>query len=81
SHCLIRYQSIVGKLYTIKSEDKFTQSGAALSIALVQAGMEGDYILYFKSVLKAKGKSDFKTDLLLAPDNRSYKLLLSSLGM
>ena len=55
--------------------------GAALSIALVQAGMEGDYILYFKSVLKAKGKSDFKTDLLLAPDNKSYKLLLSSLGM
>jgi len=26
SHCLIHYQSIVGKLYTIKSEDKFTQS-------------------------------------------------------
>lgn len=28
SHCLIRYQSIVGELCTIKSEDKFTQSEA-----------------------------------------------------
>ena len=26
SHCLIRYQSIVGELCTIQSEDKFTQS-------------------------------------------------------
>ncbi|MDR1772564.1 MAG: hypothetical protein LBS02_18325, partial [Hungatella sp.] len=26
SHCLIRYQSIVGEFCTIKSEDKFTQS-------------------------------------------------------
>jgi len=36
SHCLIFYQSIVGGLYTIISEGKFTQSRT--EIMLVKAG-------------------------------------------
>lgn len=53
--------------------------GAVLSLALVQAGQESDYVLYFKSGLFAGGGS-FAGDLILVPDRKSYKTLLRSLG-
>lgn len=53
--------------------------GAILSIVLVQAGMEGDYVLYFKSAL-FDTKNEFSGDLLLIPNQKSYTTLLKSLG-
>ena len=53
--------------------------GAVLSIALVQAGLEGDSVLYFKSGLFNREKN-VSGDLLLIPDQKSYRTLLQSLG-
>lgn len=53
--------------------------GAVLNIALVQAGQESDFVLYFKSGL-FNSEKDFEGDLLLIPDRKSYKMLLQSLG-
>jgi chemotaxis protein CheC len=53
--------------------------GAVLSIVLVEAGLEGDYVLYFKSGLFDSEKN-FSGDLLLIPNQESYRTLLQSLG-
>ena len=53
--------------------------GAVLSVALVQAGLDGDYVLYFKSGLFSN-EQGFAEDLLLIPDQKSYQILLQSLG-
>lgn len=53
--------------------------GAVLSIALVQAGLEGDHVLYFKSGL-FDSQVGFSGDLLLIPNQKSYHTLLESLG-
>lgn len=53
--------------------------GAVLSLALVQAGQESDYVLYFKSGLFS-GEGSFAGDLILVPDQKSDQTLLRSLG-
>lgn len=53
--------------------------GAVLNIALVQAGAEGNDVLYFKSGL-FNSKDGFSGDLLLIPNQKSYQTLLKSLG-
>lgn len=53
--------------------------GAVLNIALVQAGAEGNDVLYFKSGL-FNSKKGFSGDLLLIPNQKSYQTLLKSLG-
>lgn len=53
--------------------------GAILNIALAQAGLEGDSVLYFKSGLFNREKN-ISGDLLLIPDQKSYRTLLQSLG-
>lgn len=53
--------------------------GAILSIALVQAGQSGDYVLYIKSGLFGAAKQ-FAGDLLLIPSEESSRTMLQSLG-
>ena len=57
----------------------FDMLGAILNIALVQAGLEGDSVLYFKSGLFNREKN-ISGDLLLIPNQKSYRTLLQSLG-
>jgi chemotaxis protein CheC len=66
-------------LYPTSPTATLDMLGAVLSVALVQAGLDGDYVLYFKSGLFSSEQS-FTGDLLLIPDQESYGTLLRSLG-
>lgn len=57
SHCLIFYQSIVGGLYTIISEGKFTQSQIVTFIEIYRKMKYTDY-RFFKGEMQKYGISD-----------------------
>lgn len=62
SHCLIRYQSIVCELCTIKSEDKFTQSLYRSKLATIRHSVYNNYMNYIsvKAASKRWGISEWR---------------------
>lgn len=52
SHCLIFYQSIVGGLYTIISEGKFTQSGLEEDIDKILQALYNDRYIEIDDIRK-----------------------------